>query len=158
MQIDFQGSPHFHRMELACHCGCNEALIEPQLIRALEALRDYVASPVVILDAYRCPRHNLEVGGVPNSQHVKGRAADLVIPSCLSVLGMLSKAEAIPDFNMGGIGLYTGEDDTTPRLHCDVRLDGPARWGVRFGEQQIAIAQAIQAAQALIAGKSKCSI
>lgn len=147
-QIDFQGSPHFHRQELGCHCGCGAALIDPRLIAALETLRDQVASPVVITNAYRCPSHNRAVGGVPDSQHVLGLAADLVIPSQPSVLAMLLQAEAVPGFNAGGIGLYTGEDGTTPRLHCDVRTNGPARWGVRFGEAQIPLDDAIRAFRA----------
>ncbi len=144
MQTNFQGSAHFHRAELQCHCGCGEALIDPQLVQALESLRDRVASPVVITDAYRCPSHNRAVGGVAHSQHVLGRAADLVIPSQPSVLAMLLQAEAVPGFSAGGIGLYTGEDGSTPRLHCDVR-HGPARWGVRFGEQEISLDDAIRA-------------
>lgn len=146
-QVDFQGSPHFHRQELACHCGCGGALIDPDLVRALEALRDLAEGPVVITDAYRCPHHNQTVGGVPNSQHVLGRAADLIIPGCLNALGMLALAEQIPAFARGGIGLYTGEDGTSPRLHCDVRPDGPARWGVRWGEKEVGINEAKVAVQ-----------
>ena len=47
----------------------------------LEPLRKYINKPVVISSGYRCPKLNRLVGGVPNSQHLKGEAADIHIPS-----------------------------------------------------------------------------
>jgi len=34
--------------------------------------------PVTITSGYRTPEHNVAVGGVENSQHVKGQAADFI--------------------------------------------------------------------------------
>jgi len=50
----------------------------------LEPLRQHVGVPVVITSGYRCPELNRLVGGVPNSQHLLGEAADIVVPPSLS--------------------------------------------------------------------------
>ena len=47
----------------------------------LQPLRDYVGAPVVINSGYRCPKLNEAVGGVKNSQHCRGEAADIRIVS-----------------------------------------------------------------------------
>ena len=45
----------------------------------LQPLRDAMGEPVKIGSGYRCTRLNQAVGGVANSQHIKGQAADLCI-------------------------------------------------------------------------------
>lgn len=45
--------------------------------RVLQPLRDIVGHPLRISSGYRCPELNREVNGVPNSQHIKGEAADI---------------------------------------------------------------------------------
>ena len=45
----------------------------------LEPLRVAMKEPISISSGYRCPRLNEAVGGVSNSQHMKGQAADLNI-------------------------------------------------------------------------------
>ena len=49
--------------------------------QVLEPLRQYAGKTIVISSGYRCPALNRAVGGVPNSQHLKGEAADIRIPS-----------------------------------------------------------------------------
>ena len=45
----------------------------------LEPLREAMGEPIKIGSGYRCPQLNRAVGGVANSQHMKGQAADLCI-------------------------------------------------------------------------------
>ena len=45
----------------------------------LEPLRVAMKEPISISSGYRCPRLNEAVGGVRNSQHMTGQAADLSI-------------------------------------------------------------------------------
>lgn len=45
----------------------------------LEPLRVAMREPIHISSGYRCQRLNAAVGGVRNSQHMKGQAADLCI-------------------------------------------------------------------------------
>ena len=49
--------------------------------RVLEPLRDHVGHPITITSGYRSQRLNKAVGGVDNSQHMAGEAADLAISS-----------------------------------------------------------------------------
>ena len=50
-------------------------------LEVLQPLRDYVGAPVHIKSGYRCPELNMAVGGVKNSQHCRGEAADIRIVS-----------------------------------------------------------------------------
>ena len=50
-------------------------------LEVLQPLRDYVGAPVHINSGYRCKALNLAVGGVKNSQHSRGEAADIRIAS-----------------------------------------------------------------------------
>jgi len=47
----------------------------------LEPLRQHLGVPVIISSGYRCPPLNKAVGGVRNSQHMTGEAADIYLPS-----------------------------------------------------------------------------
>lgn len=47
--------------------------------KVLQPLRDWWGKEVKIGSGYRCPKLNAAVGGVTNSQHMKGQAADLCI-------------------------------------------------------------------------------
>lgn len=45
----------------------------------LQPLREWWGQPIVIGSGYRCQRLNTAVGGVKNSQHMSGQAADLFL-------------------------------------------------------------------------------
>lgn len=47
----------------------------------LQPLRDHVKQPIRISSGYRSPEVNRAVGGVKNSQHTKGQAADITLGS-----------------------------------------------------------------------------
>lgn len=47
----------------------------------LDPIRDKFATPMIITSGYRCERLNKLVGGVANSQHIKGEAVDFWFPS-----------------------------------------------------------------------------
>jgi len=42
----------------------------------LEAIRFHFGLPIIVHDAYRLPEHNAVIGGVHESDHLTGRAAD----------------------------------------------------------------------------------
>jgi hypothetical protein len=113
-------SPHFSKSEFACRC-CGELQIKMRLIDALEKLRDLAGKAIVIHDGYRCAPHNQHVGGVTNSEHTQGMAADVEIPG-LSLQEMYELALQVPEFGHGGVGVYDGGF-----LHVDVRLHA-SRW------------------------------
>jgi uncharacterized protein YcbK (DUF882 family) len=112
--------PHFSKKELACRC-CGRLRVDPRLIDALEALRCLAGVAIVVHAGYRCAAHNRAVGGVPNSEHTLGLAADIHIPG-LNLQQMYDLASEVPQFAQGGIGAYDSNF-----LHVDVR-DHRARW------------------------------
>lgn len=112
-------SKNFTVSEFSCRDGSDAVYIDTKLIEILQKIRDHFKSPVIINSAYRTPSYNAKVGGVANSQHTKGTAADIVVK------GVLPKevaffAESIM-INFGGIGLYGNF------VHIDTR-NSRARW------------------------------
>ena len=62
--------------EFSCpHCGANN--IDPRFVQLLDEIREEYGKPMVIKSGYRCKAHNEAVGGVPESAHVDGVAADI---------------------------------------------------------------------------------
>lgn len=48
-----------------------------KVVNVCQRVRDILKVPVNINSGYRCEKHNRAVGGVLNSDHVKGSAADI---------------------------------------------------------------------------------
>lgn len=106
-------SEFFDREEFRCQCGgkyCNGFPVEPEkeLVRVCNEIRRRLGVPVQIVDAggsgVRCEQHNANVGGVVNSNHKYGKAADL--HSCKSPEEMARVAEGVLG-NTGEIGIYS---------------------------------------------------
>ena len=79
---DVRLTRNFNLREFQCKGGscCSGAVaIDPELVRRLQSMRDEVGAPITINSGYRCPEHNRQVGGASNSQHLTGRAADIVM-------------------------------------------------------------------------------
>lgn len=97
-------SEHFDSSEFACSCGCGFDAVNPRLVECLELLREACGNrPIHITSGCRCERHNQEVGGAPNSQHVKGNAVDIVVEG-LAPWQVFREAEKLGVF--GGIKAY----------------------------------------------------
>lgn len=140
-------SAHFSKAELACHC-CGQLKIDTALVDGLEQLRALAGKPVVVHDGYRCPEHNQKVGGVPDSEHTRGNAADISIPG-LSLQQMYELALQVPVFLQGGIGVYDSSF-----LHLDTRPHS-ARWA-RVCGQYVGIDHLVTTPSTLLAeSKSK---
>lgn len=118
---------NFRPHEFNCKCKGKCVSINPASTRhlawVLQQIRDLVNVPISINSAYRCPEHNLAVGGSSKSQHLLGKAADLK-PKGLSTEELhdaiedLVKSKRIPE---GGLGLYN------TFVHYDIRRI-KARW------------------------------
>ena len=99
----------FTQDEFRCQCGgryCDGFPVEPQeeLVRTVDEIRRRLGIPVTIGSGIRCSQHNANVGGVANSRHQYGDAADLY--SAESPEWMAAIAEDILG-NTGGLGIYS---------------------------------------------------
>ncbi len=121
-----QLTSNFNLEEFECKCGCEmpefakKNIIE--LAENLQVLRDEVGR-LDLTNAYRCKNHNADVGGSVNSQHLKGKAADIKSKTLnpkeiATIVDDLMKSEK---FKLGGIGIYN------TFTHVDIR-GVRARW------------------------------
>ena len=118
---------NFNKSEFECKCGCEmpeDVMFEIQKLAAqLQTIRDFIRKPVKLTNAYRCPKHNKAVGGVSNSQHILGKAADIQIKDLdteevYKTIGNLTEQGHILQ---GGLGKYN------TFTHYDIRKT-KARW------------------------------
>ena len=113
-------SPHFNRSEFKCKCNsCDQDTIDVELIEVLERLRAWAKLPITINSGNRCKAYNKAIGGSKNSQHVKSRAADIVVHGKDPFLIYRKLDDWYPE--KYGMGRY---DNFT---HIDTR-NGRARW------------------------------
>lgn len=107
-------SDHLKSSELDCKCtygDCTYTMINEQLLIKWMILRARMAQPLHINSAFRCKRHNKDVGSTSkDSRHVRGSALDIALVGG-SEKTMISFAEDIFPF----VKVY----DTF--IHCDVR-------------------------------------
>ena len=73
---------HFISDEFKCKCGgkyCNGHPAEPdeRMVRIVDQLRKNLGVPITIVSGLRCKTWNAIQGGVSNSQHMYGEAADI---------------------------------------------------------------------------------
>ena len=118
---------NFNLSEFTSHDGAAfppEVIVNlTKLAKNLQVIRDHTGKSVTVNSGYRSPAHNKKIGGVANSQHVLGKAADITItgltpPMVKELLENLIKAGKIIN---GGIGLYPAF------VHYDIR-NKSARW------------------------------
>jgi len=111
-------SKYFTEAEEVCKC-CGqlpENGMSDVLLSKLDELRELAGEPIHISCMYRCPKHNAEVGGVPNSQHVDGTAADIYCDG----LTVDELADLAVKVGFDGIGRYYDSQF----VHVDVRDNG----------------------------------
>lgn len=115
---------YFKKPEFACKCGkyCNgyPVEIDMNMVKIADEIRNRIGKPIQINSGIRCKTHNANVGGVSNSRHLYGNAADLGCPSGCTPEQMASIAEEIMG-DTGGIGIYQWG------IHIDTRST-KSRW------------------------------
>ena len=121
---------HFDIDEFNCSDG-SEMPLEVfnnvvQVAENLEVLRAHFNTPININSAYRSPVHNRKVGGSETSQHLGGKAVDIVMKG-ISPSEVADAIEFLIECGLmkeGGLGRY----DTF--THYDIR-GTKARWDYR---------------------------
>ena len=102
---------NFSKNEFECPC-CGIDWIDRKFVQKLQDVRDQLEIPMIVNSGYRCEQHNLDVGGVPGSYHLKGTAADFHFPN-----SHFRALAAMHCLNMGlSIGINSGS-----MLHVDNR-------------------------------------
>lgn len=119
---------HFIRQEFDCRDGTEypSKWIQERLVplcNALEIIRHASGGTIHIISGYRTEKHNKRVGGASSSQHLTGRAVDMMSKEMSALkLGALIETliaeKMIPD---GGLGVYRNW------IHYDQR-GSRARW------------------------------
>jgi len=118
---------NFNLMEFASKDGADfpQEVVKNlyELAKNLQVIRNFYNKSIKVNSGYRSPEHNKSVGGAKNSQHVLGKAADLVIEGITprelaNAIELLIREGKISE---GGIGVY----DTF--THYDIR-GTKARW------------------------------
>ena len=108
IEVPGKYSEFFERAEFGCPCEqyCNGFPVEPdpELVRDCNEIRRRLGVPVGVNSGVRCPTHNANVGGVANSNHRIGKAADL--SSSKSPQEMYRVADEVLG-NTGELGLYS---------------------------------------------------
>lgn len=115
-----QLTEHFNRHEFSCECDweggpgyCDgyPVDINEDFVRRLEELRVHCGFPFIITSGVRCGRLNEEVGGVWDSRHKMGLAADVAVYAA-NGLSVSAFAQIARDF-----GLITIEYEEQSFVH-----------------------------------------
>ena len=114
-------STNFAVREFACKDGSDAVLVAPRLVMVLQSLRSHFCAAVTINSGYRTPQYNAKVGGVTDSQHCYGTAADIVVRGKTPAQVAAYARQLMPDW--GGVGIYVKKGFT----HIDVR-EAKADW------------------------------
>ena len=88
---------NFKVSEFTCKCGCGHNPIDQRVIDMAETIRQALGVPVRVNSGCRCVKHNAKSGGVKNSKHILGKAADL---SCS--LGAVKMFETVKKLHAEG--------------------------------------------------------
>ena len=117
-------SENFREEEFVCKCGqCKSVPMHLKenlilLCKQLEKIRFYTG-PIIINSGVRCELHNKKVGGVTNSQHLVGRAADIRVKN-MYIEDLYNKIQELRNqevIKIGYIQLYKKQKF----IHIDVR-------------------------------------
>ena len=120
-----------YRSDTAQRCGIDN---KPQTeevaenLRALctevlQPLRDHLGKPVVVSSGYRCKDLNKKVGGVENSQHLKGEAADIKVRDREELIDVMRYIMDETDFDQ----LIREKSGSTEWVHVSHKRNGNNR-------------------------------
>lgn len=119
-QSTHQISKHFKVKEFAQKdFRCDKVIVDTELIDVLEDIRAHFNKLVIVTSGYRTPEYNAKIGGVKNSQHTKGTAADIKVSEVPATWVQKYLKNKYPDkYGIGSYSTFT---------HIDVRAK-KARW------------------------------
>jgi len=125
--MDVPLSKNFKKSEFKCRDGSRvpDELMDNvrELVENLQIIRDHIGKPVHVISGYRSPKYNRKIGGARKSQHMKAKAADIIVKglSANELHKIVSNLIKEGKIKKGGLGLYKNF------VHYDVR-GWNARW------------------------------
>lgn len=111
---------YFKPEEFKCKCGkCDGGSMDAAFVEKLNQARHLAQIPFVITSAFRCEQHNKNVGGKPNSAHLRGKAVDLKFKDSQSAFKILQALISV-GFNRVGYNqknsfFHVDNDSTLPQ-------------------------------------------
>jgi uncharacterized protein YcbK (DUF882 family) len=118
---------NFSLEEFNCKDGSempNDVMINViKLAKNLQVLRDAIGKTIIVNSGYRSPNYNKRIGGVKDSQHLKGKASDITVKGMTpkEIAKVIEGLIASGKMQQGGIGIYPNF------VHYDIR-NVKARW------------------------------
>ena len=120
-----------YRSDTAQRCGIDnkpqtEEVVEnlrALCLEVLQPLRDHLGKPVVVSSGYRCKDLNKKVGGVENSQHLKGEAADIKVRDREELIDVMRYIMDETDFDQ----LIREKSGSTEWVHVSHKRNGNNR-------------------------------
>jgi len=117
---------YFTEEEMACK-GTGECHMDEEFMARLTRLREDYGKPMIVSSGYRDIAYNTTIGGSPNSAHIYGRAADIIVGGHDAF--RLMRLAIIHEFT--GIGVSQRGMYERRFLHLDTMEDGdhhPRPW------------------------------
>lgn len=118
---------NFKVVEFACKDGSDPIKIDADLVISLQQIRDRFGA-VTINSAYRNAEYNKKIGGASRSQHIYGKAADIVVKGQTPLTIARYAEKELEKIN--GIGLYKGF------THVDTRKN-KSYWDSTSGKEVV---------------------
>jgi len=129
---------YFTMSELACKCGrpdCRHKTLDDiadarsmSFFHSLSDLRHELGVPITVHSGMRCPVHNAEIGGAPDSAHIYDVAADVSSRGCMWYdIANLAEAQAC----YSGIIVYPAQGF----VHLDQHPTAHVRRGYDLGKR-----------------------
>ena len=120
-----------YRSDTARRCGIDNKPQTEEVVENLRALctevlqplRDHLGKPVVVSSGYRCKDLNKKVGGVENSQHLKGEAADIKVRDREELIDVMRYIMDETDFDQ----LIREKSGSTEWVHVSHKRNGNNR-------------------------------
>lgn len=118
-ELSWNQVKYFKREEFKCGCGGRYCSGYPQemdmrLVSMLDKMRSDFGVPITVTSGVRCREYNKEVGGVTNSKHLEGMAADIYVPRVS--LSMVKERA----YSLGAAYSYYGTPGMGNAVHVDV--------------------------------------
>lgn len=119
--------PHFKKEEFMCPCcGSVGEGIATSLVELLETLREKYGE-TIITSGYRCSSYNKQVGGVSNSAHLKGQAADIYFSSGITNnqdlrVAIVNEIQSLPNYHYSYCNINGDFPNMGNAIHVDTNI------------------------------------